>query len=241
MAVTKIWDVKSHLRELIKYVEDTEKTSINISDDTISTLLEYGVDSLKTEQRLYVTPINCKIENAADIMIKLNKKSRSKSDTIAYHGYQSFARGEVDAKTAHEIGVKLAEELWGKDFPVIVATHINTGTYHNHFAFPATSFSGMRYNDCNTSYRKMREISDRICREYGLSVIEKPRNKSRHIGEIKAEEAGESLNTFLSFQECIREIEKPFQIHCNKYNALSFHQYPVLSVLAPSFCPLVPL
>lgn len=190
MAVTKIWDVKSHLRELIKYVEDTEKTSINISDDTISTLLEYGVDSLKTEQRLYVTPINCDLENAADIMTKLNKNSRSKSDTIAYHGYQSFARGEVDAKTAHEIGVKLAEELWGKDFPVIVATHINTGTYHNHFAFPATSFSGMRYNDCNTSYRKMREISDRICREYGLSVIEKPRNKSRHIGEIKAEQAG---------------------------------------------------
>lgn len=190
MAVTKIWDVKSHLRELIKYVEDTEKTSINISDDTISTLLEYGVDSLKTEQRLYVTPINCDLENAADIMTKLNKNSRSKSDTIAYHGYQSFARGEVDAKTAHEIGVKLAEELWGKDFPVIVATHINTGTYHNHFAFPATSFSGMRYNDCNTSYRKMREISDRICREYGLSVIEKPRNKARHIGEIKAEQAG---------------------------------------------------
>ena len=190
MAVTKIWDVKSHLRELIKYVEDTEKTSINISDDTISTLLEYGVDSLKTEQRLYVTPINCDLENAADIMIKLNKNSRSKSDTIAYHGYQSFGRGEVDAKTAHEIGVKLAEELWGKDFPVIVATHINTRTYHNHFAFPATSFSGKRYHDCNETYRDMREISDKICREYGLSVIEKPRNKARHIGEIKAEQAG---------------------------------------------------
>lgn len=220
MAATKIWDVKSHLRELINYVEDTEKTSINISDDTISTLLEYGVDSLKTEQRLYVTPINCKIENAADIMIKLNKKSRSKSDTIAYHGYQSFARGEVDAKTAHEIGVKLAEELWGKDFPVIVATHINTGTYHNHFAFPATSFSGMRYNDCNTSYRKMREISDRICWEYGLSVIEKARNKSRHIGEIKAEQAGRMTvrgqirrDIDETIKHCIyyREFEKVFQ------------------------------
>ena len=69
MAVTKIWDVKSHFHALIRYVEDTEKTSINISDETISTLLEYGVDSLKTEQRLYVTPINCEIENAADIMI----------------------------------------------------------------------------------------------------------------------------------------------------------------------------
>lgn len=220
MAVTKIWNVKRHLRELIMYVEDTEKTSINISDDTISTLLEYGADSLKTEQRLYVTPINCEIETAAELMNALNKRSKSKSEIVAYHGYQSFARGETDAKTAHEIGVKLAEELWGKDFPVIVATHINTGTYHNHFAFPATGFSGKRFNCCKASYRKMREISDRMCREYGLSVIEKPRNKSQHIGEIKAEEAGRMTvrgqirrDIDETIKHCIyyREFEKVFQ------------------------------
>ena len=220
MAVTKIWNVKRHLRELIMYVQDTEKTSINISDDTISTLLEYGVDSLKTEQRLYVTPINCEIETAAELMNALNKRSKSKSEIVAYHGYQSFARGETDAKTAHEIGVKLAEELWGKDFPVIVATHINTGTYHNHFAFPATGFSGKRFNCCKSSYRKMREISDRMCREYSLSVIEKPRNKPRHIGEIKAEEAGRMTvrgqirrDIDETIKHCIyyREFEKIFQ------------------------------
>ena len=220
MAVTKIWNVKRHLRELIMYVQDTEKTSINISDDTITTLLEYGVDSLKTEQRLYVTPINCEIETAAELMNALNKRSKSKSEIVAYHGYQSFARGETDAKTAHDIGVKLAEELWGKDFPVIVATHINTGTYHNHFAFPATGFSGKRFNCCKASYRKMREISDRMCREYSLSVIEKPRNKSRHIGEIKAEEAGRMTvrgqirrDIDETIKHCIyyREFEKVFQ------------------------------
>lgn len=220
MAVTKIWNVKRHLRELIMYVQDIEKTSINISDDTISILLEYGADSLKTEQRLYVTPINCEIETAAELMNALNKRSQSKSEIVAYHGYQSFARGETDAKTAHEIGVKLAEELWGKDFPVIVATHINTGTYHNHFAFPATGFSGKRFNCCKASYRKMREISDRMCREYSLSVIEKPRNKSRHIGEIKAEEAGRMTvrgqirrDIDETIKHCIyyREFEKVFQ------------------------------
>ena len=220
MAVTKIWNVKRHLRELIMYVQDTEKTSINISDDTITTLLEYGVDSLKTEQRLYVTPINCEIETAAELMNALNKRSKSKSEIVAYHGYQSFARGETDAKTAHDIGVKLAEELWGKDFPVIVATHINTGTYHNHFAFPATGFSGKRFNCCKASYRKMREISDRMCREYSLSVIEKPRNKSRHIGEIKAEQAGRMTvrgqirrDIDETIKHCIyyREFEKVFQ------------------------------
>ena len=190
MAVTKIWNVKSHLQELIDYVGNVEKTTKNFSEDTIAALIEYGVDVLKTEERLYVTPINCQTETAAELMDRLNKFSRSKSETIAYHAYQSFAKGEVDAKTAHEIGVKLAEELWGKDFPVIVATHLNTGVIHNHFAFPATAFSGKRYNDCKTSYRTMRETSDRLCLEYGLSVIEKPKTKTRHIGEIKAEQEG---------------------------------------------------
>ena len=59
MAVTKIWNVKSHLQELIDYVGNVEKTTKNFSEDTIAALIEYGVDVLKTEERLYVTPINC--------------------------------------------------------------------------------------------------------------------------------------------------------------------------------------
>ena len=118
--------------------------------------------------------------------------SKSKSDTVAYHAYQSFARGEVDAETAHQIGIRLANELWGdKDFLVVVATHVNTGTIHTHFAIGATSRDFVRYNDCTTTYLKMREVSDRLCLEYGLSVIKNPqRGKSRHIGEIKAEQEG---------------------------------------------------
>ena len=52
---------------------------------------------------------------------------------VCYHGYQSFKADEVTAETAHEIGVRLAEELWGGRFEVVVATHCNTGHYHNHF------------------------------------------------------------------------------------------------------------
>jgi hypothetical protein len=122
-------------------------------------------------------------------MEQLNSRSSSLSGTIAYHAYQSFKRGEVAPEVAHEIGVRLAEELWG-NFPVIVSTHTNTGTIHNHFAFPATGFDRKRYHDCKETYQKIREVSDRLCREYGLSVIEKPRGKGRHIGEIHAEKEG---------------------------------------------------
>ena len=192
MATTKIWDVKSHLSQLIAYVANVEKTIEKFDDETLKALITYGIDDLKTEERKLVTPINCTVDNASTEMARLNSMSKSKSDTVAYHAYQSFARGEVDAETAHQIGIKLANELWGdKDFLVVVATHVNTGTIHTHFAIGATSRDFVRYNDCTTTYLKMREVSDRLCLEYGLSVIKNPqRGKSRHIGEIKAEQEG---------------------------------------------------
>ena len=189
MAITRIWNVRSHLKQLVDYVGDLEKSSENLSEETIKALVEYGVDVLKTEERLYVSTRRCEIESAAELMNYLNSLSSSKSDTVAYHAVQSFKRGEVAPHVAHEIGVRLAKELWS-DFPVIISTHTNTETVHNHFAFPATAFNGSRYHDCKETYRKIREVSDRLCREYGLSVIEKPQGKGRHIGEIKSEQEG---------------------------------------------------
>ena len=192
MATTKIWDVKSHLSQLIAYVANVEKTIEKFDDETLQALVSYGIDDLKTEERKLVTPINCTVENAPSEMARLNSMSKSKSDTVAYHAYQSFARGEMDAETAHQIGIRLANELWGDQaFLVVVATHVNTGTIHTHFAIGATSHNLVRYNDCTTTYLKMREVSDRLCKEYGLSVIKNPqRGKTRHIGEIKAEQEG---------------------------------------------------
>ena len=191
MATTKIWDVKSHLSQLIAYVSNVEKTVEKFDDATLKVLISYGVDDLKTEERKYVTAVNCTTADASEVMASLNKQTQSKSNTVAYHGYQSFAPGEVEAETAHQIGVKLANELWGNNFPVVVATHLDQGHIHNHFALGATGFNKKRYHDCNETYRLMREASDRLCLEYGLSVIKNPqRGKTRHIGEIKAEQEG---------------------------------------------------
>ena len=180
------------MSQLIAYVANVEKTIEKFDEETLKALVSYGVDDLKTEERKLVTPINCTVEDAPMEMARLNSMSKSKSDTVAYHAYQSFARGEVDAETAHQIGIRLANELWGdKDFLVVVATHVNTGTIHTHFAIGATARNLVRYHDCNETYRLMREASDRLCLEYGLSVIKNPqRGKSRHIGEIKAEQEG---------------------------------------------------
>lgn len=191
LAVTKIWDVKSHLTELVKYVSNQEKTDVRYNEDTLKALVSYGVNDLKTEERKYVSGIGCKTEDAAIMMVRLNALSSSKSDTVAYHGYQSFAPGEVTPDVAHLIGVELARELWGKNFPIVIATHLDRGHIHNHFAIGATGKDGKRFHDCKETYEKMKETSDRLCRQYGLSVVEHPKRKqTRDIGEIKAEEEG---------------------------------------------------
>ena len=98
---------------------------------------------------------------------------------FGYHAFQSFAEGEVTPEIAHEIGVKLAEELWGDRFEVIVTTHLNTNHIHNHFCINSVSFKdGKKYYNNRYTYAMLRNTSDSICREYNLSVLkEKPCGK----------------------------------------------------------------
>ena len=106
--------------------------------------------------------------------------------------YQSFVEGEVDAATAHEIGIKLAEEIFGERYEVVVATHLNTDNVHNHFVINAVSFvDGKKYNDCKSTYAKIREVSDRLCTEHDLFVIKHPSGRGMHYAEWKAEQNGE--------------------------------------------------
>ena len=197
MATTKIWDVSAHVSKLLAYVANKNKTTMEIQngfDDEemrlAAEVLGLSADHFATEEKKFVTGINCTPENANEVMLTL-LEGTSPSDIQCYHGYQSFKPGEVTPDVAHAIGVQLANELWGEDFPVIVATHIDKGHVHNHFCLSASGFSGKRYHDCNATYKLMRDTSDRLCREYGLSVIENPSNdRHKHIAEVHAEKKG---------------------------------------------------
>ena len=195
MAVTKIWDVRGRLDKLINYVVNPKKTAdleYSATYHSIKNVIEYDADALKTEEHLYVTGINCDENNAVREFMNAKRKWKKLGGIVAFHGYQSFAENEVDAQTAHEIGVKLAERLWGDRFQVVVTTHCNTGHYHNHFALNSVSYNdGKRYYDNKATYRLMREESDRLCKEYGLSVIEHPSDKGMHYAEWKAEQEGQ--------------------------------------------------
>ena len=197
MAVTSIWPIKGKVENVIRYAANPEKTTEK-NANTVSSLhavdnvIEYAADELKTEKLMYVSGVNCTIQNAARKFNADLARFGRRSDRVCYHAYQSFAENEVDAKTANEIGIKLAERLWGDKFRVVVATHCNTGHYHNHFVICATSFvDGSRFDNNRRDYLRMREESDKLCREYGLSVIKNPREHGKDYGEWLAEKSGQ--------------------------------------------------
>lgn len=195
MATTKIWAVKTRLDHVLRYAEDEGKTENadwnKIGDPSLRDVMDYAMDDAKTQQQYYVSGWNC-LPGIALQEMRLVKRMFGKEDGIlAFHGYQSFKPGEVSPEIAHEIGMKLAEELW-PDHQVIIATHVNKDHVHNHFVLNSVGLHGKKFNACKASYREMRAASDRLCREYGLSVIEpKSTNTTKHYTEWAAEHAGE--------------------------------------------------
>lgn len=179
MATTSIWKIDSRLDHVIDYTTNIEKTLVygnSVNYQELHNLSEYDKLNFDTESQLYVSSLNCSKETAYEEMM-LTKKQYSKTDGIlGFHAFQSFKEGEVTPEQAHEIGVKLAQEMWGNRFEVIVSTHFNTKHYHNHFVINSVSFKdGKKYYDNRVNYAKLRELSDSLCQEYGLSVLkEKP-------------------------------------------------------------------
>lgn len=147
MATTKIWDVSAHVSKLLADVAKTSKTTVQVessfdkSAQLAVEILGLPPEHFATEEKKYVTGINCTHDNADEIMLSLLDGGIN-SDIQAYHTYQSFKPGEITPDIAHAIGVRLANGLWGEDFPVIVATHIDRDYVHNHFAFPRDGILG---------------------------------------------------------------------------------------------------
>jgi hypothetical protein len=197
MAVTSIWPIKGRVDTVINYARNPEKTREESKKGLsalheIEGVIEYAADEMKTETRAYVTCLNLQSEEtAAKEFMETKRLMQNEGGRVCYHGYQSFKADEVDAATAHQIGVRLAEELWGDRFQVVVATHCNTGHYHNHFVINSVSdVDGKKFYNSPADYRHMREVSDRLCREARISVIDNPMGRKKNYGEWSAEKNG---------------------------------------------------
>jgi len=177
MATVGIWKVESSLNQVIKYVSNKEKVDLSNFKD-LENSLEYIKDEFKTEEKLYISGINCEPDNSYADMVRTKKRFNKENGILGFHAYQSFKEGEVTPEQAHQIGIELAQELWGDRFEVIVATHLNTNHYHNHFVINSVSFKdGKRYYDNRTTYAEFRRINDLICEENNLSYLNEKKTR----------------------------------------------------------------
>lgn len=171
MATTAIWKVKGNLGRVVDYAANPDKTTFTPEDlQGLRDVMAYTTQGYKTEEQRYVSGVNCIPEIARDQMMLVKRQFGKEGGIAAFHGYQSFAPGEVTPEQAHEIGVELARRLWGDRFQVVVATHLDREHIHNHFVLNSVSFvDGKKYNDCKATYALMRRTSDQLCREHVCS------------------------------------------------------------------------
>ena len=174
MAITKIHAIKSTLGKALAYIENPDKT----------------------DGQMLVSGYNCEPQTAsidfemtAVLAHKARNLKRKRSTNLAYHLIQSFlSEDAVTPEQAHELGKKLAFEYTGGKYEYVVATHIDKGHIHNHIMLNAVSFYD--YKKLRTvpyrTVRQVRDISDRLCMEAHLSVIDDPQK----IGQLYPENAG---------------------------------------------------
>lgn len=176
MAITKTHPIKSTLRKALDYILNPEKT----------------------DETLLVSSFACSPETA-DIEFEWTREQSNERGThLARHLIQSFKPGEATPEQAHEIGMKLAEEILGGKYEFVLSTHTDKGHVHNHLIFNAVNFVDYKkYHSNKRTYHFIRRTSDRICREYGLSVIEPNRNKGKSYIEYAADKGGGSWKSQL--------------------------------------------
>ena len=210
MAVTKIKPIKSTLSKALDYIQNPEKT----------------------DGKMLVSSFGCSYETA-DIEFEYTlSQALDKGSNLAHHLIQSFEPGETTPEQAHEIGRQLADAVTKGQHEYVLTTHIDKGHIHNHIIFCAANFvDHHKYVSNRRTYYGIRNMSDKLCREHGLSVVVPGKgSKGKSYAEYQAEKTGTSWKGKLKiafdalipqvadFEELLRRLEATgYEIKRGKY------------------------
>ena len=163
----------------------------------MSKAIAYILNPEKTDEKLLVSSYGCASETAAREFEWTRRIAEQKGMNpvriIARHVIQSFEIGEVTPELAHEIGKQFADEILGGKYEYVLTTHIDKDHVHNHLIFNAVDFVDYHaYKSYKRIYYDMREVSDRLCKENGLSVIPPSQNKGMGYKEYTEAKRGTS-------------------------------------------------
>ena len=210
MAVTKIKPIKSTLSKALDYIENPDKT----------------------DGKMLVSSFGCSYETADIEFGYTLSQARDKGNNLAFHLIQSFAPGEVDYEKAHEIGRQLADAVTKGQHEYVLTTHIDKGHIHNHIIFCAVNFvDHHKYVSNKRTYYGIRNMSDKLCRDNGLSVVVPGKgSKGKSYAEYQAEKTGTSWKGKLkiavdalilqvsSFEELLQQLQAAgYEIKPGKY------------------------
>ena len=207
-------------------------TKIHAIQATVNKAVDYICNPAKTDENILISSFGCSPETAAfDFKFALSKTNQADPNK-AFHLIQAFMPGEVSYKEAHQIGIELADKLLEGKYSYIVATHIDKGHVHNHIIFCAVNFvDHHKYNSNKRSYYGIRNMSDKLCRENGLSVVVPGKgSKGKSYAEYQAEKTGTSWKGKLkiavdalipqvsSFEELLQRLQAAgYEIKPGKY------------------------
>ena len=173
-------------------------TKIKPIRGTVNKALAYILDPKKTDDELYVSSYGCAASDAAAKEFEWTRnlavqQGMQMPKVIARHLIQSFDVGEVTPEQAHEIGKQFADEWLKGKYEYVIATHIDKGHCHNHIIFNAVNYVDFHaYRSNKQTYRQMRQLSDEICKEHGLSVIPPSQSKGMSYKEYTEAKRGTS-------------------------------------------------
>lgn len=206
--------------------------------DSLRQALDYAMNRDKTEHDIFETGICCNINTVFSDMKACKTRWHKLGGVQGYHMVQSFAAGETTPEQAHQIGLELAERLLEGKYQAVVTTHLNTAHLHNHIVWNSVEMgTGAKYrSNAKSYYTEVRQISDELCRKYGLSVIETPAaERGKSYAEWQAEKAGQptwrttirqdvdaALARAFTWQQFIRALESQgYEVRLNR-------KYPTL-------------
>lgn len=174
----------------------------------------------KLEDRRLVSGVNCSPDNAYNEMMLTKQMHKKTGGRLYYHLVQSFPKGyDIKPELAHKIALELAEKAL-KNFECVVATHIDREHIHSHIVFNSVSFEdGRKYHSDNNSLHELMKLSDKICRQYGVAVLDKPKfgkeNQNDVLGdkEYRSAVRGESFKFALmnAITDCMKQAKSKKQ------------------------------
>jgi hypothetical protein len=174
-------------------------TKVKPIKGTLTKALEYIENPAKTDEKMLVSSFGCSFETAdIEMGFTLSQARCRVGGNLAHHLMQSFEPGETTPAQAHEIGKRLADEVLKGQYEYVLTTHIDKGHFHNHLIFCAVNFLDYhKYISNKKSYYQIRNVSDRLCWEYGLSVVEPSQNRGKSYAEYTADRQGGSWKSKL--------------------------------------------